>query len=158
MDAPAVHPQLAEKGRGEFARVFGRRVVGRGRRELADVGVMVAWAPVLNEPSLDRTFIFNSAWKAQIETVRETRVGRLASKGTAMLKKYAAMGLGALIALAPLAVLPQAAQAATETPMVHSGSHKSHVRHKSGMSKHHARSSAHHMHKMMHKKPTAPKS
>jgi hypothetical protein len=119
---------------------------------------MVVWAPVLNEPSLDRTFIFNSAWKAQIETVRETRVGRLATKGTAMLKKYAAMGLGALIALAPLAVVPQAAQAATETPMMHSGSHKSHMRHKSGMSKHHARSSAHHMHKMMHKKPMAPKS
>jgi len=76
-----------------------------------------------------------------------------------MLNKYAAMGLGALIALAPLAVLPQAAQAATEKAMTHStkahtGSHKSHMRHKSSTSKHHARSSAHHMHKKM----TAPKS
>ena len=76
-----------------------------------------------------------------------------------MLKKYAAMGLGALIALAPLAVLPQAAQAATEKAMthstkMHSGSHKSQMRHRSSMSKHPARESAHHMHSMR----TAPKS
>ena len=37
-----------------------------------------------------------------------------------MLNKYLAMGLGALIALAPLVVLPQAAQAATEKAMTHS--------------------------------------
>ena len=34
-----------------------------------------------------------------------------------MINKYVAMGLGALIALAPLAVRPQVAQAATATTM-----------------------------------------
>jgi hypothetical protein len=70
-----------------------------------------------------------------------------------MINKYVAMGLGALIALAPLAVLPQAAQAATDTaaPMakpMHTGSHRSHVRRKGNTSAHRARASAHHMHSM----------
>jgi hypothetical protein len=111
------------------------------------------------------TFISNSASKAQIDIVRETRVGRLASRGTAMINKYVAMGLGALIALAPLAVLPQAAQAQTDTttaaPMAkpaHTGSHRSHVRRKGNTAAHRARASAHHMHKMRTAPAAAPKS
>jgi hypothetical protein len=72
-----------------------------------------------------------------------------------MINKYVAMGLGALIALAPVAVLPQAAQAQTDTtaaaPMAkpaHTGSHRSHVRRKGHTAAHRARASAHHMHKM----------
>jgi hypothetical protein len=70
-----------------------------------------------------------------------------------MINKYLAMGLGALIAAAPMAVLPQAAQAQTDTaaPMAtpaHTGSHRSHVRRKGNTAQHRARASAHHMHKM----------
>jgi hypothetical protein len=84
-----------------------------------------------------------------------------------MINKYVAMGLGALIALAPLAVLPQAAQAQTDTttaaPMAspatgHTGSHRGHVRRKGNTAGHRARASAHHMHKMRTAPAEAPKS
>ena len=75
-----------------------------------------------------------------------------------MINKYLAMGLGALIAVAPMAVLPQAAQAQTDTaaPMakpMHTGSHRSHMRRKGRTAADRARASAHHMHHMR----TAPK-
>jgi hypothetical protein len=79
-----------------------------------------------------------------------------------MINKYVAMGLGALIALAPVAVLPQVAQAQTDTaaptakPM-HTGSHRSHVRRKGNTAAERARASAHHMHHMR-TAPAAPKS
>ncbi len=80
-----------------------------------------------------------------------------------MINKYVAMGLGALIALAPLAALPQAAQAATDTTMAspakaHMGSHRGHVRRKGNTSAHRARASAHHMHSMRKAPAAAPKS
>jgi hypothetical protein len=80
-----------------------------------------------------------------------------------MINKYVAMGLGALIALAPVAVLPQAAQAQTDTaaPMakpMHTGSHRSHVRRKGNTAAERARASAHHMHKMRTAPAAAPKS
>jgi hypothetical protein len=74
-----------------------------------------------------------------------------------MINKYVAMGLGALIALAPVAALAQEqiAQATPDTttaaPMAkpaHTGSHRGHVRRKGHTSAHRARASAHHMHKM----------
>ena len=76
-----------------------------------------------------------------------------------MTSKFAAIGLGALIALAPLATLAQTAPtapAATEAkPMAApSGSHKSQMRH---MTKQHARAGAHHMHKMGTTPASAPK-
>jgi hypothetical protein len=84
-----------------------------------------------------------------------------------MLKKFVAIGLGAVIALAPLAAvaqteqLAQAAPAATDTgaaPMAkpaHTGSHRGHVRRKGNTAGHRARASAHHMHHMR-TKPMAP--
>jgi hypothetical protein len=82
-----------------------------------------------------------------------------------MINKYVAMGLGALIALAPLAVLPQAAQAQTDTttaaPMAApapTGSHRRHVRRKGNTSKDRARASAHHIHKLRTAPAEAPKS
>ena len=79
-----------------------------------------------------------------------------------MTSKFAAIGLGALIALAPLATLAQTAPtapAATEAkPMAApSGPHKSQMRHTSNMSKQHARAGAHHMHKMGTTPASAPK-
>jgi hypothetical protein len=85
-----------------------------------------------------------------------------------MINKYVAMGLGALIALAPVAALAQeqVAQAATDTtaPSMaakttgHTGSHRGHQRRKGNTSAHRARASAHHVH-AMHKAPAeAPKS
>jgi hypothetical protein len=78
-----------------------------------------------------------------------------------MINKYVAMGLGALIALAPVAALAQeqVAQASTDTSMAsptkgHTGSHKGHHRRKASTSKHRARASAHHKHKMT--APAAP--
>jgi hypothetical protein len=73
-------------------------------------------------------FISNSAWGAQTAIVRETRVGRLASRGTAMINKYVAMGLGALIALAPVAAVAQeqvaqAAPAPAAAPAKATGTH-----------------------------------
>ena len=59
-----------------------------------------------------------------------------------MIKKYIAMGLGALIAVAPVA-----AMATTSTSKTHTASHKSHMASKS---KHTASKSKH-----MAKKPTA---
>ena len=82
-----------------------------------------------------------------------------------MINKYVAMGLGALIALAPVAALAQeqVAQADTTTaaPMAkpaHMGSHRGHVRRKGNTAAHHARASAHHMHKMRTAPAAAPKS
>jgi hypothetical protein len=79
-----------------------------------------------------------------------------------MINKYVAMGLGALIALAPVAALAQATpDTTTAAPMAkpaHTGSHRSHVRRKGNTAAHRARASAHHMHSM-HKAPAeAPKS
>jgi hypothetical protein len=84
-----------------------------------------------------------------------------------MINKYVAMGLGALIALAPVAALAQeqVAQAATDTtapaPSMaapttgHMGSHRGHVRRKGNTAGHRARASAHHVrNKMM--APAAP--
>ena len=77
-----------------------------------------------------------------------------------MLNKFVAIGLGAVIALAPLAAvaqteqLAQAAPAATpDTSMAspaakHTGSHSGHVRRKGNTAGHRARASAHHMHQM----------
>jgi hypothetical protein len=74
-----------------------------------------------------------------------------------MINKYVAMGLGALIALAPVAALAQeqVAQAATDTTPAaapatpaHTGSHRGHQRRKGHTAGHRARASAHHMHKM----------
>jgi hypothetical protein len=84
-----------------------------------------------------------------------------------MLNKFVAIGLGAVIALAPLAAvaqteqLAQAAPAATpDTSMAspaakHTGSHRGHLRRKGNTAGHRARASAHHMHHMS-KKPMAP--
>jgi hypothetical protein len=80
-----------------------------------------------------------------------------------MINKYVAMGLGALIAVAPLAVLPQAAQAQTDTAAApaaapaHTGSHRRHIRRKGHTSAERARASAHHMHHMRTAPATAPK-
>jgi hypothetical protein len=69
-----------------------------------------------------------------------------------MINKYVAMGLGALIALAPVAALAQeqVAQAATDTnPSMasptkgHTGSHRGHHRRKGNTAGHRARASAH---------------
>ena len=83
-----------------------------------------------------------------------------------MINKYVAMGLGALIALAPVAAVAQeqVAQAATpDTSMAspaagHTGSHRGHMRRKGNTAGHRARASAHHMHKMRTAPATAPKS
>jgi hypothetical protein len=69
-----------------------------------------------------------------------------------MINKYVAMGLGALIALAPVAAMAQATpDTTTAAPMAkpaHTGSHRGHVRRKGHTAAHRARASAHHMHKM----------
>jgi hypothetical protein len=82
-----------------------------------------------------------------------------------MINKYVAMGLGALIALAPIAALAQeqVAQAATDTTMAkpmatHAGSHRGHVRRKGNTAGDRARASAHHMHHMRTAPTAAPKS
>jgi hypothetical protein len=79
-----------------------------------------------------------------------------------MISKYVAMGLGALIALAPVAALAQAATdtttAAPTAKPAHTGSHRSHVRRKGNTASHRARASAHHMHKMSTAPAAAPKS
>jgi hypothetical protein len=72
-----------------------------------------------------------------------------------MINKYVAMGLGALIALAPVAA---SAQATTDTTAPaasmaspatgHTGSHRGHIRRKGNTAGHRARASAHHVHKM----------
>jgi hypothetical protein len=80
-----------------------------------------------------------------------------------MINKYVAMGLGALIALAPVVASVETAQAATDTSMAspakhHTGSHRGHVRRKGNTSSHRARASAHHVHKMRTAPAAAPKS
>jgi hypothetical protein len=83
-----------------------------------------------------------------------------------MINKYLAMGLGALIALAPVAALAQeqVAQASTDSTSMaspakaHTGSHKGHTRRKASTSKHRARASAHHVHKKVTAPAEAPKS
>jgi hypothetical protein len=94
----------------------------------------------------------------------DIRVEALASKETAMINKYVAMGLGAFIALAPVAALAQEQVAqADSTSMAspatgHTGSHRGHVRRKGNTAAHRARASAHHMHKMRTAPAEAPKS
>jgi hypothetical protein len=92
----------------------------------------------------------------------------LASKETAMINKYVAMGLGAFIALAPVAAVAQeqvaqadtttAAPMATPAPHATRGSHRRHTRRQARTAAHHARASAHHMHKMSTAPAEAPKS
>jgi len=86
-----------------------------------------------------------------------------------MLNKFVAIGLGAVIALAPLAAVAQTEQLAQAAPATdtapaksmaspaakHTGSHRGHVRRKGNTAGHRARASAHHMHHM-NKKPMAP--
>lgn len=82
-----------------------------------------------------------------------------------MINKYVAMGLGALIALAPVAAVAQeqVAQAATDTtpaaaPAAHTGSHTRHIRRKGREAGHRARAGAHHVRKKVTAPAEAPKS
>jgi hypothetical protein len=81
-----------------------------------------------------------------------------------MINKYVAMGLGALIALAPVVASVEVAQAATDSTSMaspakgHTGSHRGHVRRKGNTSAHRARASAHHVRKKMTAPAEAPKS
>jgi hypothetical protein len=83
-----------------------------------------------------------------------------------MINKYVAMGLGALIVLAPVAAMAQeqvaqATDTTTAAPMAkpaHTGSHRRHIRRKGHTSADRARASAHHMHKMRTAPAAAPKS
>jgi hypothetical protein len=82
-----------------------------------------------------------------------------------MINKYVAMGLGALIVLAPVAAMAQEQVAqATDTTMApmakpaHTGSHRGHVRRKGHTAGDRARASAHHIHKMRTAPAEAPKS
>jgi hypothetical protein len=78
-----------------------------------------------------------------------------------MLNRFAAIGLGAVVALTPLAALAQTDQAApaagapsaTSAP---SGSYKSQMRHRANTHKERARASADHMRMMRHQKPATP--
>ena len=83
-----------------------------------------------------------------------------------MIERYVAMGLGALIALAPVAALAQeqVAQAATDSTSMaspttgHTGSHRGHLRRKGNTAGERARASAHHQHMMRTAPAAAPKS
>jgi len=89
-----------------------------------------------------------------------------------MLNKFVAIGLGAVIALAPLAAVAQTEQLAQAAPApdtsmakpmatpAHTGSHRRHIRRKGNMAGDRARASAHHKHKMKMAPaaPAAPKS
>ena len=84
-----------------------------------------------------------------------------------MLNKFVAIGLGAVIALAPLAAVAQTEQLAQAAPApdasmakpmakpAHTGSHRGHIRRKGNTAGHRARASAHHMHHMS-TKPAMP--
>jgi hypothetical protein len=82
-----------------------------------------------------------------------------------MVNKLVAMGLGAVIALAPLAAVAQTEQLAQAAPAAtpdasmakpaHTGSHRGHLRRKGNTAGDRARASAHHMHHMR-TKPAAP--
>jgi hypothetical protein len=87
-----------------------------------------------------------------------------------MVNKFAAIGLGAVIALSPLTAIAQSdgpaqpmqlAQAApAATGAAHAaggGSHRRHLRHRSNMSRERARAGAEHM-RQLHMAPAAPKS
>ena len=70
-----------------------------------------------------------------------------------MINKYVAIGLGALIALAPVAALAQEQVAQASTSMAsrtthHTGSHRGYHRRKGNTAGDRARASAHHMHHM----------
>ncbi len=79
-----------------------------------------------------------------------------------MIIKFAAISLAALVAMAPLAAVAQTEQVAqaapAAAPAAPSGTHKSQMRHRNNMSKHHTRNGAHHMHKMSTAPAAAPKS
>jgi hypothetical protein len=80
-----------------------------------------------------------------------------------MIIKYVAMGLGALIALAPVATLAQEQVAQASTSMAsptmhHTGSHSGYHRRKGNTAADRARASAHHMHHMRTAPAAAPKS
>ena len=84
-----------------------------------------------------------------------------------MLNKFVAIGLGAVIALAPLAAVAQTEQLAQAAPApdtsmakpmatpAHTGSHRRHIRRKGNTAGDRARASAHHMHHMR-TKPAMP--
>ena len=79
-----------------------------------------------------------------------------------MINKYVAMGLGALIALAPVVASVEVAKAATDTSMAspakgHTGRIAATCT-QGNTSAHRARASAHHMHSMRKAPATAPKS
>lgn len=65
-----------------------------------------------------------------------------------MINKYIAMGLGALIALAPLGSSAFAQSSTMAAPAAHTGTHSSRMRHKASEPHHRARASAEHQHKM----------
>jgi hypothetical protein len=84
-----------------------------------------------------------------------------------MINRYVAIGLGALIALAPVAAMAQeqVAQATTDqgTSMAapttgHTGSHRGHQRRKARTAGHRARASAHHVRQKTTAPAEAPKS
>jgi hypothetical protein len=79
-----------------------------------------------------------------------------------MINKYVAIGLGALIALAPVAAVAQTPAATPDTSMAspakHTGTHSSHMRRKGNTAADRARASAHHMHHMRTAPAAAPKS
>jgi hypothetical protein len=82
-----------------------------------------------------------------------------------MINTFAAIGLGAVVALAPLAAhaetyqLAQVAAAPAATSHTPTGSHRSQMRHRSNLHKEQARAGAEHMRKMRHPPATAaPKS
>ena len=72
-----------------------------------------------------------------------------------MKNTFVAIGLGAVIALSPLAALAQSATATAHAGG--GGSHRSHLRHSGTTSRERARASAEHMRTMRHA-PAAPKS
>ena len=81
-----------------------------------------------------------------------------------MINKYVAMGLGALIALAPVVAFPVAGGPGRHRPPRWPAgdgtyrSHRGHMRRKGNTSAHRARASAHHMHTMRTAPAMAPKS